>query len=257
MAPVFAVLASPFTRVHRVSLVLWFTHWHASRTLRLAERVSTAVTSVDRRSFPLPSTKVRAIGHGIDLREFPCAERRQGDRLRLLALGRYSQAKGLDVIVRALAGADVDAELVLHGPTLNEAELVHLGELERLVRTLGVDDRVRLGGPVARADVPRLLAGADVLVNNMRSGAPDKVVYEAGASCLPVIASNPVFDTFLEPQLRFNREDPADLARRLESFARLNGDDRAALGRALHEKVALEHSVESWAEGILEACESE
>ena len=55
----------------RVPLLLWFTHWKPSRTLLLAERVSTAVLSVDRRSFPLRSSKVVAIGHGIDLARFP------------------------------------------------------------------------------------------------------------------------------------------------------------------------------------------
>ena len=101
MCPIYAVLAAPLVRPLRVPLVLWFTHWRASRLLQAAERVSTAVTSVDDRSFPLPSRKVRAIGHGIDLEEFPCAPPREGEGTRLLALGRYSTAKGLDVVLAA------------------------------------------------------------------------------------------------------------------------------------------------------------
>ncbi|MDX6423828.1 MAG: hypothetical protein QOI67_1299, partial [Gaiellaceae bacterium] len=109
-----------------------------------------------------------------------------------------------------------------------------------------------LGGPVDRSQVPELLAANDLLVNNMRSGAPDKVVYEAAASCVPVLASNPVFDTLLPDELRFPREDPAELAARIAGFAERSSEDRAALGRALHATVAREHSVESWAKGILE-----
>ena len=63
--------------------------------------------------------------------------------------------------------------------------------------------RVTLGDAVPRAQVPSLFAGHDALVNNMRAGAPDKVVYEAAASCMPVLASNPVFDSFLDPEQRF------------------------------------------------------
>src|SRR5512134_3348105 len=83
MCPIYAVLAAPLVRPLRIPLVLWFTHWRASRLLRAAERVSTVLTTVDERSFPLDSQKVRAIGHGIDVSEFPCVDPRQtGGELR-------------------------------------------------------------------------------------------------------------------------------------------------------------------------------
>ena len=47
---------------------------------------------------------------------------------------------------------------------------------------------MKLGHAVLRAEVPELFSRADVLVNNMRAGATDKVVYEACAACVPVIA---------------------------------------------------------------------
>jgi glycosyltransferase involved in cell wall biosynthesis len=251
MCPVYAVLSAPLVRPLGIPLVLWFTHWRSSRLLRLAERVSTTVATVDRRSFPLPSPKVRAIGHGIDVSEFSCTRPDSDGSLRLLALGRYSPAKGLDVVVRSLA--EVDARLTVHGPTLTEAERAHRRELEQLVRQLDLGERVRLEDSVPRARVPDVVAGADVLVNNMRAGAPDKVVYEAAASCLPVVASNPVLDDLLGPELRFDRDDPADLAERLRAFAALDEAARAAVGRRLREQVVKRHSVTGWADGILEA----
>src|SRR3954454_14993393 len=74
MVPLYAVLAAPLVRPLRIPLVLWYTHWKGHAVVRAAEAVSTAVVSVDSRSFPLPSRKVHAIGHGIDVAEFPCAE---------------------------------------------------------------------------------------------------------------------------------------------------------------------------------------
>ena len=254
MCPIYAVLAAPVVRPLRIPLVLWFTHWRSSRLLRAAERVSTAVTSVDVRSFPLDSRKVRAIGHGIDVSEFDCVPERGGrGGLRLLALGRYSPAKGLDVVVRALAEVGTDVELRVHGPMLSAEERAHRASLEALVGELGLGDRVALGDAVPRADVPVLFASHDALVDNMRAGAPDKVVYEAGAACLPVLASNPVFDSFLELEQRFPREDPGALAARIRALASSGSDERALLGKRLRERVVAEHSVRSWARGILDA----
>jgi glycosyltransferase involved in cell wall biosynthesis len=101
--------------------------------------------------------------------------------------------------------------------------------------------------------VPHLFARADVLVNNMRAGAPDKVVYEAAAACVPVLASNPVFDSLLDPAQRFAREDADQLAERIRTLRALDASARDALGRTLRERVAKAHSVESWAERVLEA----
>jgi len=253
MCPIYAVLAAPLVRPLRVPLVLWFTHWRASRLLSAAEKASTAVTSVDRRSFPLPSAKVRAIGHGIDLSEFLCAPPRSGEATQVLALGRYSTAKGLDVVLAALAACDPSVQLRVHGPVLSDEERAHRRELVEVARELDLGDRVVLGDAVPRREIPDLLAESDALVNNMREGATDKVVYEAAASCRPVIASNPVFDDFLDSEWRFARHDPRALADRLDEIARKSSEEREAIGARLRERVEAGHSVQSWARGILDA----
>jgi glycosyltransferase involved in cell wall biosynthesis len=259
MCPIYAVLAAPLARPLGVKVVLWFTHWKETRTLRLAERLSNSVVTVDRRSFPLDSPKVEAIGHGIDLAEFARASAApRHEDFRAVALGRYSRAKGLETVIRAagLAGdRGLDLRLEVFGPALNVPEREHRAELERLVAELGLEKRVALRHAVLRAEVPEVLARADVLVNNMEAGAPDKVVYEAAASARPVLASNRVFDELfagLEMQLEFPRDDPERLADRLAQLAALPGEERIALGEALRERVAERHSVQHWADRILE-----
>jgi glycosyltransferase involved in cell wall biosynthesis len=265
MCPVYAVLAAPLARPRGVPVVLWYTHWHASRTLRWAHRLSNAVASVDRRSFPLRSEKVTAIGHGIDMAEFDCGgdsgfkpQAPADGAVRALALGRYSPAKGLQTVVHAVRLAvddGVDVRLDVHGPTLSALEEDHRRTLGRLVDALDLGGRVTLGEPLPRAQVPELFERSDVLLNNMRAGAPDKVVYEAAASCLPVLASNPVFDALLEERFRFSREEPAELADRLTEFAALAPEDRRAVGRELRRRVEDGHSVERWAARLLEVVE--
>jgi glycosyltransferase involved in cell wall biosynthesis len=245
MIPVYVLLAAPLVRPRRIPLLLWYTHWKASAQLRAAERLATAIVSVDRRSFPLESAKVRPIGHGIDVAEFDCAGRPTHDGLRALVLGRYSPAKGLGTIIRGVGQVD-GVELELHGAALNELERRHRDELEQL--------GIPLGHAVPRAELPALFTRFDVLVNNMEAGAPDKVVYEAAAACLPVLASNPVFDDlFAGYPLFFERDSPRSLAERLRWFAGLGAEERAEIGRTLRERVARSHSVDTWADGILAA----
>jgi glycosyltransferase involved in cell wall biosynthesis len=245
MIPVYVLLAAPLVRPRRIPLLLWYTHWKASAQLRVAERLATAIVSVDRRSFPIESAKVRPIGHGIDVNEFDCVDPESHPRVRALVLGRYSPAKGIETILRAVREVDgVDVEL--HGAALSELERRHREQLAEL--------GFPLGDAVPRAEVPQLFARSDVLVNNMEAGAPDKVVYEAAAACLPVLASNPVFDDlFAGYPLFFERESPESLAERLRWFAALGSAERAEIGRALRERVASNHSVETWADGILAA----
>jgi glycosyltransferase involved in cell wall biosynthesis len=158
----------------------------------------------------------------------------------VLALGRTSPAKGYETIVRGarLAGAALE----LRGPSFTDEERVERTRLEGL--------GVSVGDAVPYASVPEVLMRNDVLVNNMREGALDKVVYEAAATCMPVLASNGGFDDVLPAQLRFDRDDPADLAAKLTALETV---DRAALGLQLREAVEARHSVEHWADEVAKA----
>jgi glycosyltransferase involved in cell wall biosynthesis len=248
MIPAYVLLAAPLVRPRRIPLLLWYTHWKASKQLRVAARLATAIVSVDRRSFPLESAKVRPIGHGIDVNEFPCTERQNHNVVRALVLGRYSPAKGLINVFKAISETD-GVEVEVHGAALNAFEQRH-----RDVDLAGFG--IPLGDAVPRADVPALFARSDVLINNMEAGAPDKVVYEAAAACLPVLASNPVFDDLFDGYpLFFERESFESLADRLRWFTGLNADERADIGRTLRERVARNHSVETWADGVLAAAQ--
>ena len=257
MCPIYAVLSAPAARPLGVKVLLWYTHWAVTRTLRAAERVSDIVLTVDPRTFPLPSRKVKAIGHGIDLSQFACGDGSAvHSDLRALALGRYSTAKGLDVLLQAVKLAlddGLDIRLEVYGPALNADERAHRVELEQQVTLLELDRRVKLGHAVLRSEVPELIARADVLVNNMRAGATDKVVYESCAGCTPAIASNPAFDSLLPAELRFDRDDPRALADRLIALGARSPEERRRLGEELRGRVAESHSVGSWARAVVEA----
>lgn len=249
MCPIYAVLAAPLARPTGVKVLLWFTHWRRSALLSTATRASSKVLSVDKRTFPIKTRKLVAIGHGIDVSDLPCVKRPEDrEPFTLLALGRTSPAKGLVTILRAVEQVP-EVRLRIVGPSLTEEERMHRIALDRLVIELGLLDRVDISGPVPRQAIPSLYADVDTLVNDMREGAADKVVYEAAATCLPVIASNHAFDTLLPERLRFEHGNPESLA---DAIRFVLEADRQALGRTLHGTVTREHSIDVWADRVVE-----
>jgi len=246
MSPVYAIVAAPLTRPLRAPLLLWFTHWRDSRSLRMAERLATRVVSVDERSFPFRSRKLVAVGHGIEVGE-AVVRRRDDGVVRLLALGRTSPAKGLATIVEAAEGID-GVELEIRGPSLTDEERRHRADL--------VARGVRVEEATPRSQIGRVYAEADALVSNMRAGALDKVVYEAAAAGLPVLVASEGFAPLTDgivPPLRFVQDDAASLAERIRGLVDAGPTGRAAAGDELRRRVVRDHSVDHWADAIVAA----
>jgi glycosyltransferase involved in cell wall biosynthesis len=100
----------------------------------------------------------------------------------LLAVSRLTHQKGMDVAIRALPQLPDDLVLVVLG------EGPERGELERLARGLGVEQRVFLLGRVP--DVAAWLQRAHVFVHPARWEGFGLGVLEAMLAGLPVVASN-------------------------------------------------------------------
>ncbi len=265
MCPIYLVLAAPFAKPLGSRLAIWYTHWTIDRTLRLATALCDVALSVDARSYPLETSKVVAIGHGIDVDDFaprPAAPD-GGPPLRLVAIGRTSPSKGFGTLLQALelgVQRGLDATLEVRGPSSTDEERRYREELLGLASSPALAGRVRIEPPVLRGDVPELLRGFDAVVNTTRGqthgGALDKAVYEAAACAVPVLACNPHFDGFLGGlplELRFRSADAEDLARVLASFAASSPESRTKTGNDLRRRVEGGHSTKTWAEGVVHA----
>jgi glycosyltransferase involved in cell wall biosynthesis len=264
MVPLFVVLAAPLTKLSGARLALWYTHWHAGATLRLATRLADVVLSVDRRSFPLASPKVRGIGHAIDVDLFaPGPRRARTGPLRLLALGRTARWKGYDTMLAGLehaVTAGIDAELEIRGPQLTDDERAHREELEAAVEANpALKGRVRIEPPVPRAELPERLWAVDALVSATQPRASetlDKVVYEAAACGVPVLVSNTALAEFvagLPLELAFPARDDRALGHRIAALAAADQAELAETGAELRRRVVNGHSVESWADAVIAA----
>lgn len=264
MIPLFALLAAPLAKPLRVPMLLWYTHWNASRSLRLALPLVDVVVSVSRGSFPLQTPKLQPTGHAIDVARFaPAGGTRREGPLRLVALGRTARWKGYDTMLRGLELAvqqGCDALLEVRGPQLTDDERAHRDELEAMVAASPtLSGRVRIEPPLARDEIPDRLRESDALLSATQPRASetlDKVVYEAAACCVPVLASNVALDEFLSGlplELRFPPRDADRLAKLLVDFEAAPQDARAETGAELRRRVVAGHSVDSWADAIVTA----
>jgi glycosyltransferase involved in cell wall biosynthesis len=117
------------------------------------------------------------------------SEARQALGLRaphqLLFFGYVRRYKGLDILLEALGGADLDFELTVAGECYEDAD-AYRAQIERL----GLTDRVHfLDRYVSNEEVPRFFRAADVCVLPYRHATQSGIVQVAYALDTPVIVT--------------------------------------------------------------------
>ncbi|MFC7402368.1 glycosyltransferase [Citricoccus sp. GCM10030269] len=144
------------------------------------ERVRVVPCGVDAEAFTPAASSSSTANHG----------RAADDPVRLVALGRLVERKGVDVVVRALAQLPGACLTVAGGPEpsdlQDDPEAVRL---TALAEEYGVADRVSLTGRVGRDEAARLLASADVVTCTPWYEPFGIVPLEAMACGRPVVGS--------------------------------------------------------------------
>lgn len=188
-----------------------------------------------------PDVAVDVIHNGVDATLFhPAvgAAEPSGDRpVRLLAVGRLTAQKGVDVLLDALARPE-STQPELARPGLKRAVLDVVGDgdwrgrLEAQADRLGLAGRVNFLGWRDRDALAAVYRGADVFVLPSRDEGMPNVLLEAMASGLPAAASRVAGaeDLVAEGETGFlvPPEDPDALAAALKRLV-----DDAALRRAM------------------------
>jgi glycosyltransferase involved in cell wall biosynthesis len=118
----------------------------------------------------IPRGDIVVIPSGVDVERFTPGgpvlgkPRRDGDRPRILSVGRLIERKGFEDLIAALRALP-EAELVIAGgpPASGLDADPAAGRLRALADRLGVAERLRLLGSVPRDEMPALYRSADVL----------------------------------------------------------------------------------------------
>jgi glycosyltransferase involved in cell wall biosynthesis len=271
MMPLFALMGAPLLKPLGIRIILWYTHRQTSRTLALATAVSSRLVTAAPDSFPIPTPKLRVLGHGIDSDFFrpefadlidplnpddetggtrPRLTRTQETVIKdghyIIQVARLMPIKHQDTLVRAIAPLE-NARIVLVGGAPPDTD----GDYEHMLR--GLAHRLELGARVAFAGAqPPLLVReyyhrASIAVNLSPPGLFDKAVLESMMMGLPTIVANPAFDPLLGDYAELLRiaspEDVEGLSERLRRLLALIPLERLAIGAALRRRAIGAHSL--------------
>ena len=204
MIPAWVILVWPVAAIYRKNVYLWYTHKSVTFSLRIAEKLVTKIFTASPESCRLNSPKIVITGHGIDTNRFaPKREAlRSGENtLKLLSVGRISESKNHEFLIKAVAillkrghGAMLD----IVGEPVTSADLVYKKKLENLILQGDLEKNINFLGAKTYNEMPDIYNSHDMLLHASETGSIDKVVLEAMACGLPVVTTSEVFRGTLE-----------------------------------------------------------
>ena len=275
MHPVYAIVAWLPSRLFGKRLGLWYTHRAVSRRLKLAHRLVDIVFTASPESFRLRSTKIRIMGHGINMERFSRTiyPERSDNLFRIVSVGRISPSKDYETLIKAAELLHHEFRITNHGngseskirnskfeihiygdPALPSDE-AYLESLLTFVGEAGLEESISFHPGVPYSEVPRLYADADLVVNLSRTGSIDKTVLEAAASKSLVLTSNEAFYRPLlqiSPLLIADNNEPKELATKIRALSELSPADRDVLINKLYGWVTSEHDIKQLAQRIIQ-----
>jgi glycosyltransferase involved in cell wall biosynthesis len=255
MIPRYVLFAAPWTRLYRKPLFLWYTHRQVSPELRLASALATRIMTASPGSFPLRSSRLTVMGHGIDASLFPPSAV-ENDPPEIVLVARLARIKRQDWLLRAASQAMARGDvrpfrvLLVGGPVEGEPE--YGAELERLAGQLDPAPAMVFTGPLPHVQVADIIRGCAVAVNLSPPGLFDKAALEPMLTGKPTLVVNPDFlpvlgeaaDDLYLPEDASGDAVVNRLADRLARLLALSPEERAALGMPLRERALAAHALD-------------
>lgn len=215
--------------------------------LRLAIAVSNEIAHHLRHRLGLPAAKVRTVANGIPATDIVERTHRSTEAVRVAAIGRLTDQKGFDLLLKAVAelvrlGRSVEVVIAGEGPDL--------AKLERLARGLPV----QFAGFID--DTAALLAGIDILCLPSRWEGLPFVLLEAMMSGLPCVATavGDVPEALGHAGVVVPSDDVAALVEALDRLIH-SPEQRHALGRAAHDRVCARYSLQKMVDSTVSVYE--
>ena len=143
--------------------------------------------------FGIHKNKLHIIPDGIE-GSSPVVDRssRQGTPLNLLFAGPIARFRRVELLLRAARKLTLPFRVTLvatNNIVKTGASTEYLTELKKLVKTLGIEDRVDFLGNPSPEDMKNCYSKADLFINPSAHETSGKILLEAAASGLPMIST--------------------------------------------------------------------
>lgn len=158
-------------------------------SIRNADEIIIIYNFIRRYAEDLGAKNINLIYNRIDLTHFSPEVQPAFDDKRpvVICVGRLMSEKNQECIIKAVKDIDVLLVLVGDGPQYQE--------LVRLVKDLGIENKVRFERAVPNLDMPKYYAASDIFALPIKYGGFAIPVLEAAASGIPVILPKQTFET--------------------------------------------------------------
>jgi glycosyltransferase involved in cell wall biosynthesis len=210
MNPEYFSLGGWYWFLRRIPTYLWYTHYTMHIHLRLAGFFTKRMFAATPQSLPQynNSSKKVVTGHGIDvdfwLNTYDPQKYEHKKETELLTVHRICRSKRLEITIKALKRLPSEYTLTVYG---RDVEKDYYQEMQDLVKTEGLSERVQFMGPVPMHQL-RDVYGRYRLMVNMAYETIDKTMLEAmlfGAYPITTKANSiaiglPIYPEHDEPQ---------------------------------------------------------
>lgn len=155
--------------------------------------VSSQIEYEEALEFGIHKSKLHVIPDGIEgsNQEIDRSSRR-GMPLSLLFAGPMTRLRRVELLLRAARKLTLPFRITLvatNDVVQTDGSAEYLTELKKLVKTLGIEDRVDFLGDPSPEDLNNCYAQADLFINLSVYETSGKILLEAGASGLPIIST--------------------------------------------------------------------
>lgn len=257
MNPEYTINIWPYAKMYGKKIVSWYTHGTITWKLKLLVKMANVILTASPESFPIPSKKVLATGHGIDTDLFHPKWKDYPDDapFHILTVGRISPTKDLESLIKAIDSLDDGGEKNLIVKIVGEPGLPehqsYFDNLKQMVRAMDLEKIIEFVGPIPNKEVVGYYQDADVFINLSKTGSVDKAVLEAMACGCTVITSNKAFKGIVPDNLIIEKDQPKELAKKLFQIKNLTRQNKEKIRRELREEVLKKHNLGSLAQCIV------
>jgi len=214
-----AIFFSPFFKITRIPLSIWYAHGSVTPGLQKAHKVANKIVSSTKEGFRIPSSKLTLIGQSIDTTLFPLIELKETSN-QFIYVGRISTRKNIDKLVQVVNVIVRNnhirgCRLIIVGGPLSEDDRKYQEELSATIRSLNLADNIEFTGPLSQPRIAEIYKRVFAHLSFSETGSMDKTLMESLACGCPVLTSNTAVINLLEDKYRVNKEDIPDAVDKL------------------------------------------